>query len=92
MEIIVLHDKYTNEPIIIRVSAINVIKKEILILDENKNNREEYTGITVGNIYYGVKEDIGTVMARIKAIENKHISRKEMEVVNEDKNCRPIRF
>lgn len=90
MEIIVLHDKYTNEPIIIRVSAINVIKKEILRIDEN--NREEYTGITVGNIYYAVKEDIGIVMARIKAIENKHISRKEREVVNEDKNCRPIRL
>lgn len=90
MEIIVLHDKYTNEPIIIRVSAINVIKKEILVIDENK--REEYTGITVGNIYYAVEEDIGIVMTRIKAIENKHISRKEREVVNEDKNCRPIRF
>lgn len=77
MDIIVLHDKYTNEPIIIRVSVINVIKKEILRIDEN--NREEYTGITVGNIYYGVKEDIGVVMVKIKAVENKCISGKELK-------------
>lgn len=78
MEIIVLHDRYTNEPIIARISAINVIKKEINIFDEN--NREEYTEIVVGNICYGVKEDIGIVMTRIKSIENKYISRKEREV------------
>lgn len=90
MEIVVLHDRYNNEPIIIRVNAINVIKKEIDTLDEN--NREEYTEIVVGNIGYAIKEDIGIVMTRIKAIENKYISRKEREVVNEDKNCRPIRF
>lgn len=81
-EIIVLHDKYTNEPIIIRVSAINVIKKEIMIIDENK--REEYTGITVGNIYYAVEEDIGVVMMKIKAAENKYISGKEK---NNEKLC-----
>lgn len=74
MKIIVLHDKYNNEPIIIRVSAINAIQKRIDMIDEN--NKEEYTGILVGNMNYDVKEDIGIVMARIKAIENKCISGK----------------
>lgn len=74
-DIIVVHNRYNNEPIVIRISAINVVQKCIDKLDEN--NREEYTEILVGNMNYDVKEDIGVVMRKIKAVENKHISGKE---------------
>lgn len=82
MDIIVVHNKYNNEPIVIRISAINVVQKCIDKLDEN--NREEYTEILVGNMNYDVKEDIGAVMMKIKAAENKYISGKEK---NNEKLC-----
>lgn len=66
MEIIVLHDRYNNEPIIIRVSAINAIQKRLDIIDDN--NKEEYTGIVIGYTNYDVKEPIDVVMRRIKAV------------------------
>ena len=74
-DIIVVHNRYNNEPIVIRISAINVVQKCIDKLDEN--NREQYTEILVGNMNYDVKEDIGVVMRKIKAVENKYISGKE---------------
>lgn len=70
MKIIVLHNKYNNGPIVIRVNAINAIQKCIDILDEN--NREEYTEVLVGNMNYDVKEHIDVVMRRINAVENEH--------------------
>ena len=81
-DIIVVHNRYNNEPIVIRISAINVVQKCIDKLDEN--NREEYTEILVGNMNYDVKEDIGVVMRKIKAVENKYISEKEK---NNEKLC-----
>ena len=81
-DIIVVHNRYNNEPIVIRISAINVVQKCIDKLDEN--NREEYTEILVGNMNYDVKEDIGAVMRKIKAVENKYISGKEK---NDEKLC-----
>lgn len=90
MKIIVLHNRFNNEPIIVRVNAINAVQKRIDIDDDG--NKEEYTGVLVGYVDYDVKEHIDVVMRRINALENKHISRKEREIVNEDKNCNPIRF
>lgn len=69
MKIIVLHDRYNNEPIIVRTSAINVIKK-CLVIDDDK--KEEYTGVLVGCVDYDVKEHIGDVMRKINAVENEH--------------------
>ena len=77
MKIIVLHDRYSNEPIVIRVYAINAIKKVINALDEN--NKEEYTEILVGFANYDVKEHIDVVMKRIKAVEDKRIVGKEQK-------------
>jgi len=39
MKIIVLHDRYSNEPIIIRVDAITAIRK---VIDRVENSKEEY--------------------------------------------------
>ena len=66
MKIIVLHSKYDNEPIIIRVDAINSIKK---CFDVIEDSREEYTSIQVGNSFYDVKEHIDVVMTRINNAE-----------------------
>ena len=74
-DIIVVHNRYNNGPIVIRISAINVVQKCIDKLDEN--NREEYTEILVGNMNYDVKEDIGVVMRKIKAVENKYKAESE---------------
>ena len=66
MEIIVLHDRYSNEPIIIRVDSINAIEKKIDRIDDSQ---DEYSEISVSNMCYNVKEHIGTVMTRIKNAE-----------------------
>jgi len=66
---IVLHDKYTNEPIVIRTSAIIAIRKE---LDKTKDMEEEYSDIFVGSgsMILGVEETIGTVLEKIKKVES----------------------
>lgn len=66
MKIIVLHDRYSNEPIIIRVDAITTIKKEI---DRVENSKEEYSIINVSQTFFDVKEHIGVVMTKIKNAE-----------------------
>lgn len=66
MQMIVLHNRFSNEPIIIRIDAINAIEKKIDRIDDSK---EEYSEISVSNMYYEVKEHIGAVMTRIKYAE-----------------------
>lgn len=66
MKIIVLHDRYSNEPIIIRVDAITAIKKEI---DQIENSKEEYSTVYVSQTFFDVKEHIGVVMTKIKTAE-----------------------
>lgn len=66
MKIIVLHDRYSNEPIIIRVDAITAIKKEI---DRIENSKDEYSKINVSQIFFDVKEHIDVVMTKIKNAE-----------------------
>lgn len=63
MKIIVLHDKYSNEPIIVRPNAISMIRKYKCI-------EEEYSSIVVESITMDVKETIGTVMKKIKKAES----------------------
>lgn len=77
MKIIVLHNRFNNDPIIVRVYAINSLQKRIDIDDDG--NKEEYTGVLVGCVDYDVKEHIGDVMRKINAVENKHIRMKESD-------------
>ena len=64
MKIIVLHDKYSNEPIVIKPNAITMIQK---FKDDEIG---EYSSITVGAIGISVKETIGTVLNKIKKAES----------------------
>ena len=66
MKIIVLHDIYSNEPIIIRVDAITAIKKAI---DRVENSNDEYSNVCVSQVFFDVKEHIDVVMSKIKNAE-----------------------
>lgn len=67
-KIIVLHNRYTNEPVVIRVSAINAITK---VSERTENGKiEECSDIMIGSVPYTVKETIGTVMTKIRQAES----------------------
>ena len=66
MKIIVLHDRYTNEPVIMRVDAILSFKKEV---NKAENSEEEYSNINVLGTFYDVKEHIDVVMKKINNAE-----------------------
>ena len=63
MKIIVLHDRYDNEPVIVRPDAISMIRQEN---DEGK----KYSNIVVEGIATDIKETIGAVMVKIKRAES----------------------
>lgn len=67
MKIIVLHDRYSNEPIIIRVDAITAIRK---VIDRVENSKEEYSSINVSQMFFDVNEHIGDIMTKIKNAES----------------------
>lgn len=66
-KIIVLHDRFSNEPVVIRVSAINAIRKAF---DRTEDIAEEYSEIMIESFFLSVKETIGTVMTKIKQAES----------------------
>lgn len=63
MKIIVLHDRYSNEPMVIRVDAIIAIKK-------CKDGQEEYSELNMNGMYQSVKETIGIIMNKIRKTES----------------------
>lgn len=64
MRTVVLHDKYSNEPIVVRPEAIAAIRKF-------KNAEEgEFSNIIVDTVMIDVKESIGTVITKIKKAES----------------------
>lgn len=63
---IVLHDRFSNEPIVIRASAIDAVRKTF---DKTGIIAEEYSGILIGVGFIDVKETIGTVITKIKKAE-----------------------
>lgn len=67
MKIIVVHDRYRNEPIIIRVDAIIAIKKEI---DGEYDSNDEYSILFVPQSFFEIKEPINVVMTKIKKAES----------------------
>lgn len=66
-KIIVLHNRYTNEPVVIRVSAINAITK---IYEKTEDGTEEHSDVLIGSLPYTVEETIGTVMTKIRQAES----------------------
>ena len=67
MKIIVVHDRYSNEPIVIKTSAIVAVKR---VIDESQKNKEEYSEIFAGVNVFMVKETIGTILTKIKKAES----------------------
>ncbi len=65
MKIIVLHDKYNNNPIIIKVDAITAIIKAT-DLDDG-----EFSQVFLSQTQFNVQERIDVVMSRIKNAEKK---------------------
>ena len=63
MKIIVLHDRYNNETVVVRPDAINMIRKV-----EDKG--EEFSNILGEGFAFDVKETIGDVMRKIKKAES----------------------
>lgn len=63
MKIIVLHDRYSNEPAIIRIDAINMIR-------EVKDDGEVYSELLINDMCFVAKEKIGIVMIKIRKAES----------------------
>lgn len=63
---IVLHDRFSNEPVVIRTSAISAVRKAF---DGIEDGKEEYSEVLLGSIFLSVKETIGAVMTKIKQAE-----------------------
>ena len=74
MKIIVLHDRYNNEPIIINVDTITAIKKEI---DREEDSENEYSIVFTIPSSFVVKEHIDVVMLRIKNADRAESEGKE---------------
>ena len=68
---IVLHDRYSNEPVVIRTSAINAVRKAFeKVPDITDEYSEEYSEILIGLLWLSVKETIGTVITKINQAES----------------------
>ena len=63
MKIIVVHDRYSNEPVIVRPDAISMIRK-------GEEEGKEYSTILVEGFLLDIEETIGTVMTKIKKAES----------------------
>ncbi len=69
-KMIVLHDKYDNNPIVIRTSSIDAIRKIVdQIPDITDKCTEEYSMIMIGDGSIAVKETIGIVISKINKVE-----------------------
>jgi len=66
MKIIVLHDRCSNEPVIINVDAITAVKKEV---DKIENSKDEYSTIYMSITSFNVKEHIDVIMTKINNAE-----------------------
>ena len=81
MKIVVLHDRYSNEPIVVRAEAITAIRKITSIIEKNEINgnirdeEEQYSSIFMYNVEFDVKESIGTVITKIKKAEDEGSSK-----------------
>lgn len=60
---IVLHDIYDNNPIVVRHEAINALRK---VSEKNGDGKEEFSEVIVGAHSFIVKENIREVILKIK--------------------------
>ena len=68
MKMIVLHDTYNNNPIVIRPESIDVLRK---VFEQNEEgSKEERAEVIVGTFSFIVKENIGEVILKIKKAES----------------------
>jgi hypothetical protein len=67
MKIIVLHDKYSNEPVIINVDAITAVQKWV---DRVDDSTDEYSCVHTSSFTFNVKETIDVVMTKINNVES----------------------
>lgn len=63
---IVLHDRYGNEPMVIRTSAILAVQKRF---DRTEDMAKEYTDVFIRTTVFNVSETIGEVIKKIKKAE-----------------------
>jgi hypothetical protein len=81
MKTVVLHDRYSNEPMAVRPEAITAIRKVKKIIEKNEINgnirdeEEEFSIIIVYDVMLEVKESIGTVITKIKKAEDEGSSK-----------------
>lgn len=68
MKTVVLHDQYSNEPIVVRPEAITAIRKVKKVIE--KDEEEECSNIIVDSFMLDIKESIGTVITKIKKAES----------------------
>ena len=61
---IVLHDRFSNEPMVIRTSAIKAVRKAFDLTEDI-----EYSEVMIEALFISVKETIGEVMKKIKKAE-----------------------
>lgn len=64
---IVLHDRFSNEPIVIKTSAISAVRKAF---DRTEDIPKEYSEIMIESLFLSVEETIGTVMTKIEKAES----------------------
>ncbi len=65
-KVVVLHDRFSNEPIVVRASAIKAVRKAF---DRIGDTPEEYSEIMIETLFLSIKETIGTVITKIKEAE-----------------------
>lgn len=61
---IVLHDRFSDKPIVIRTSAIKAVRKAFDLTEDI-----EYSEVIIESLFISVKETIGEVMKKIKKAE-----------------------
>ncbi len=66
---IVLHDRFSNEPVVIRTRAISAVRKAF---DRTADSEEEYSEVLLGSFFLSVKETIVTVITKIKQAESEN--------------------
>ena len=66
MKIIVLHDRYSNEPVIINVDAITAVQKWV---DRVDDSTDEYSCVHTSSFTFNVKEHIDVITTKINNVE-----------------------
>lgn len=66
---IVLHDRYSNEPMVVFTSKINALQTMYDAELSGKDERVTYCNVYVQNWSFNVKESMADVMRKLTAVE-----------------------